>query len=207
LTSGNTATELQVDGVQPPAGVQPSADWRVVTPGYFETMGISLRGRDFTEADGPEGPPTIIISEALARLYWPNEDPLGKTITPRSLGNRTRTIIGVAGDVRSFGLDGVVRPMVYYSGLAAPVFNPMYIVWRSTVDPASHVSAIREAIRSVNPKVALYDVAAAAELLSTSFGPRRFTLYLLALFAGVALVLATVGLFGVMTYLVSQRTR
>ena len=81
-------------------GVQPSADWRVVAPGYFETMGIPLRGRDFTEADGPDDPPVIVVSEALARQYWPNEDPIGKTIVPGSLGNRARTVIGVAGDVQ-----------------------------------------------------------------------------------------------------------
>jgi putative ABC transport system permease protein len=208
LSGRNTSTEIAVPGAPALPGIQPSASWRVVTPGYFATMGIPLRGRDFTEADGPDAPPVIIVSDALARQYWPNEDPVGKTIIARSLGNRERTVIGVVGDVRSFGLDEELRPMVYYSGLEAPtVFGWMYLVWRSAVDPQSQISTIREAIRRVNPQVAFYDVRPASELLSESFGSRRFNLYLLGVFAVVATALAVIGLFGVMVYLVSQRTR
>jgi putative ABC transport system permease protein len=207
LGRGNTSTGIAVPGAPVLPGVQPSADWRVVAPGYFETMGIPLRGRDFTEAGGPDDAPVIIVSEALVRQYWPNEDPIGKTIVPGSFGNRARTIIGVAGDVRSAGLEAELRPMVYYSDVEVAWAGQMYLVWRSAVDPRSHIAAVRDTIRGVNPQVAFYDVKPATELLSDSFRSRRLNLYLLGLFGIVAMALAVIGLFGVMAYLVSQRTR
>jgi putative ABC transport system permease protein len=201
----NTSTEIAVPGALIEPDVQPSADWRVVTPGYFATMGVPLRGRDFMETDGPDAAPVAIVNEELARQYWPNDDPIGKTIVPGSFGNRERTVIGVAGDVRNLGLDDEIRPMVYYSGLEVPV--QIYLVWRSDLDSRSHIPAIRDAIRRVNPQAAFHDAMPAIELLSDSFRARRFNLYLLSLFATVAVALAFIGLFSVMAYLVSQRTR
>jgi predicted permease len=205
LWGGNTVTEFLVPGsVDAPRG-EASANWRLVSPGYFNTMGIPLRGRDYAWNDA--APRTsIIISEAMARTHWPNQDPIGKTIVLRSLGNRARTVIGVAGDVRHLSLEADERSMVYYS-VAETVFGEMRIVWRSNGDPAIHAGSVREVIRRVDQTAALYDVRPLDDVVSDYFAARRFNMYLLGVFATVAVLLAAVGLFGVMGYLVSQRTR
>ncbi len=211
LSGGNTGTELEIPGRPIARGVPSTADWRLVSPGYFKTMNIPLRGRDFDDRDvGTREKPAAlvtIISESMARRYWPGEDPIGRPVILHSFGKTPHTIIGVAGDVRSFGLDTDVGPMVYASAMAYPGWNPMSLVVRSRVDPLSQVPAIRSAVREINATVPLYDVRALDDLLSDSFGSRRFNMYLLGCFATVAAVLSCVGLFGVLAFLVAQRTR
>ena len=180
LSGGNTGTELSFPGRTLATGVPTTADWRVVDPGYFRSMSIPLRGRDFDDRDvGTESNPAqlvTIISESMAKRYWPNEDPIGRSVIIHSFAPKPYTIIGVAGDVRSFGLDVDVGPMVYASYMVHPGWNPMSLVIRSAGDPLSHVESIRTAIREIDPTVPIYDIRSLDDLLSQSFGSRRFNM-------------------------------
>jgi putative ABC transport system permease protein len=208
LSSGNTSTDVRIPGRSAaPDGSQPSVAWRIISPGYLRTLGVSLRGRDFDEGDTAEGQPVAIISAEMTRRYWPGEDPLGKTVFMGSFGGKERTIIGIAGDVRSFGLDAEPGAMIYIPAATAAFWTPMHLAIRTGAEPVAQTAAVRGVLRSLDANVPVYDIQPAEQLLYDSLGSRRFNLFLLGSFAGIALLLASVGLFGVMAYLVSQRTR
>ncbi len=185
----------------------PDADYRVITPGYLRTLGIRLiRGRDVSAFDRKGAPEVVLISELMARRYWPGEDPLGRRIRVGDIvKGPVFTIVGVVADVRYMSRESPeVRPMMYFSALARPP-RSMTVVVRTTGAAAS-ATAIREAVASFDPALPPPTLNSMDELMGEAMATPRFAFVLFAIFAGAALVLAAVGVYGVMSYLVRQRT-
>jgi predicted permease len=180
----------------------------MVSPGYFTTMGISLlRGRDFSEQDLPDSVPVAVVSQAFAAQYLPGPDPLGRRFY---WGDRALfTVIGVAADVHIAALDAEPPPMVYDSmfQIESGASSRTAFLLRGGESRTAQIPEIQKIVWSVDRDLPLYDVTSLSTLVEESLAQRRFTLQLLAAFALCAVILATVGLFGVMSYLVEQRER
>ena len=163
-----------------------------------------IKGRDFSDRDKSDAPKAAIINDELARIYFPNEDPIGKRITFDD-GESWISIVGVIGDVKQLGLDSSAKPEVYfpYLQVAAP---SMSLVVRTASDPLSLAGAVKSQIQMIDKDLPIDDAKTMQQLLAESISGRRFNMLLLTVFAVVALVLAVVGIYGVMSYTVTQRT-
>jgi putative ABC transport system permease protein len=190
---------------------QPRAKFRAASAGYFTALGIPLlHGRFFDRFDSERTPKVVIINQVAARLYWPNENPIGKRIL--SLDDSAGfLVIGVVGDVKYAGLDNQTSPEMYYHYLQIPpelmnaVEPTMALVIRTSADPAAMASSVRSELRRIDPDQPVFNVRTMQELVEGSVAQPRYRALLMSVFAGLALVLAAIGLYGVIARSVAQR--
>src|SRR5439155_16943236 len=206
LSGGVSSTNIVVQGRTYAAGEQHSINRLVVSPGYFDTMEMPIRlGRGLTERDDAKAPKVAVINETAARTYFPNENPIGRHFgsTPETAGRFE--VVGVLRDAKYNSVRDPAPPTIYVPFLQGPMPSAAFQV-RTAGDPASSVAAIREAVRQIDPNLPMMNVSTQVDEVEKRLQSERVFAQAYTLFGGLALLLASIGLFGLMSYSVARRT-